>query len=207
MFASRSLVLGTHNIKKARELQSLLEPRGLQVLTLADFDNAILVEEKGATFAENAVLKASQQARHLKRWVLAEDSGLSVDALGGKPGVHSARFSGEDATDASNNQLLLRELDGTPAPQRTAHYVCHVALADAAGIIRLECEATCSGRIRDEPAGDAGFGYDPLFEIVEYHRTFGELGDAVKSLLSHRGRALRLVIPELLEIAASGHWR
>jgi XTP/dITP diphosphohydrolase len=207
MFASRSLVLGTHNVKKARELRFVLEPRGFQVLTLADFDSAIEVEEKGSTFAENAVLKASQQARHLKRWVLAEDSGLSVDALDGRPGVYSARFSGEDATDARNNELLLDKLNGTPINQRTAHYVCHVALADPAGIIRLECEATCSGRIRTEPAGNAGFGYDPVFEIVEYHRTFGELGDAVKSLLSHRGRALRLVIPRLVELADSGHWR
>ncbi|MFV1965030.1 MAG: RdgB/HAM1 family non-canonical purine NTP pyrophosphatase [Pirellulaceae bacterium] len=203
MSAFRHLILGTHNTKKAGELRFLLEPRGFELQTLADLPNAIEVEEKGTTFAENAAMKASQQARHLKNWVLAEDSGLSVDALGGQPGVFSARFSGQNATDASNNERLLRKLADTPLPKRTARYVCHIALADPAGAIRLECEASCEGRIRSRPAGTAGFGYDPLFEIVEYHRTFGELGDTVKSVLSHRGRALRLLIPQLVQLAES----
>jgi XTP/dITP diphosphohydrolase len=159
------------------------------------------VEETGDTFAENAVLKATRQARHLSAWVLAEDSGLSVDALGGRPGVYSARFSGEDATDASNNELLLQELSDVPLARRSARYVCHMVLADPEGAVRLECEATCEGRVLCEPVGSAGFGYDPLFEIVEYHRSFGQLGDSVKSVLSHRGRALRIIIPQLVKLA------
>jgi len=194
------LVLGTRNRKKGHELALLLAPFGIELRTLLDLPAAIEVVEDGVTFAENAALKAVQQARHLGQWVLGEDSGLTVDALGGAPGVHSARYSGDGATDASNNQKLLRELGDLPLPQRTAHYVCHATLADPQGKVRAESEGYCHGRIRFQPAGDGGFGYDPLFEIVEYHRTFGELGDAVKSALSHRARAIRLMIPQLLAL-------
>ena len=122
--------------------------------------------------------------------MLGEDSGLSVDALGGRPGVYSARYAGPAATDEQNNDLLLEELAGVPPERRTAHYTCHVALSDPSGQIVARSEAYCRGRIRSEPAGTAGFGYDPLFEIVEYHRTFGQLGLAVKRVLSHRARAV-----------------
>jgi XTP/dITP diphosphohydrolase len=200
------LVLGTQNRKKARELISLLEPHGFQLLTLADFPDAVDVEETGETFLENAQLKATQQARHLEHWVLGEDSGIVVDALDGRPGVYSARYSGPDATDASNNQLLLEELGSTPNEKREAHYVCHVSLADPSGAVRVDCEEYCRGRIGKSEAGANGFGYDPLFEIVEYHRTFGELSEAVKSVLSHRARALRRIVPKLLAIASAGEW-
>lgn len=194
------LVLGTHNRKKGEELRELLEPHGIALATLVDFPDAIEVVEDGQTFAENAALKASQQARHLNRWVLGEDSGLSVDALDGEPGVFSARYSGPDATDESNNQKLLRELSGTPLEKRTAHYTCHLALADPAGDVRLSCECYCHGRIAFEPAGSAGFGYDPLFEIPEYHKTFGQLGATVKAVLSHRSRAIDHSIGRICEL-------
>lgn len=197
MAAAPVLVLGTHNQKKRQELQLLLAPLGLQLLTLADFPNAIQVEEHGATFAENAALKATVQARRLGRWVLGEDSGLSVDALGGAPGVYSARYSGEHATDASNNERLLRELANVPFEKRTAFYTCHAALSDPEGEVRARAEGICRGRILWEPAGSGGFGYDPLFELAEYHQTFAELGEAVKSALSHRGRCMRQMIPQL----------
>ena len=113
---------------------------------------------------------------HLGRWVLGEDSGLSVDALGAGPGVYSARYAGPQATDEANNRLLLAELAATPLEQRTAHYTCHVALSDPAGKIVARSEAYCRGRMRTDGVGSGGFGYDPLFEIVEYHRTFAELG-------------------------------
>jgi XTP/dITP diphosphohydrolase len=132
--------------------------------------------------------------------VLGEDSGLAVDALDGAPGVYSARFSGDAASDESNNALLLKKLGQTPLERRTAHYVCHLALADAAGNVVAESEARCNGRIRFQPAGTAGFGYDPLFEIVEYHRTFAELGETVKRALSHRARAVQLLLPQLLRL-------
>jgi XTP/dITP diphosphohydrolase len=143
-------------------------------------------------------LKASQQAIHLGRWVLADDSGLEVDALGGAPGIRSARYATCNATDAANNDRLIAVLADTPLTCRTARYVCHVAVADPTGAIRAESHDVCHGRIRSEPAGTNGFGYDPHFEIIEYHRTFGELGPAVKRALSHRSRALRAILPQLL---------
>jgi XTP/dITP diphosphohydrolase len=143
----------------------------------------------------------------LSRWVLADDSGLEVDALGGAPGVYSARFAGPDATDDANNRRLLELLRHTPLEERDARYVCHVTLADPSGTIRAESHETCRGRIRFEPAGANGFGYDPLFEIVEYHRTFGELGPLVKRALSHRARAMRAMVPKLVALIAGGENR
>ena len=201
------LVLGTRNRKKAGELLTLLQPLGLELKTLAEFPNAVEVEETGATFAANAALKACQQATHLGQWVLGEDSGLVVDALEGAPGVLSARFSGAQATDESNNRLLLEKLRTTPLEKRIAHYVCHATLSDPQGNIRAESEAKCQGRIRMEPAGTGGFGYDPLFEVVEYHRTFGELGPLVKSVLSHRGRSMRQLIQQFAALLRSGEWK
>ncbi len=198
-----TLVLGTHNAKKKQELSEILTPHGVRLRNLDDFPNALEVVESGETFGENARLKAAEQARHLRQWVLGEDSGLSVDALQGAPGVYSARFAGPDATDARNNSLLLERLRGVPLQKRTAHYTCHAAVADPHGEIRLEVEAYCRGRIIDAPRGEGGFGYDPLFEIDEYHRTFGELGATVKSVLSHRGRALRMMLPQLIALVES----
>lgn len=200
MAAEKLLILGTRNRKKGLELAAWLAPYGFELQTLADFPHAIEVEETGTTFAENAVLKATQQARHLGGWVLGEDSGLCVDALQGAPGIYSARFSGTDATDERNNDLLLEQLAEVPWERRGAHYVCSAAVSDPVGEIRATAEGRCYGRIRTERSGAAGFGYDPLFEVLEYHRTFGELGGAVKGVLSHRSKALRLLLPQLLEL-------
>ncbi len=198
------IVLGTRNRKKGQELAELLAPLGIAFATLADFPNAIEVEETGTTFAENARLKAVEQAKLLNQWVLGEDSGLSVDALGGLPGVYSARYSGELATDESNNAKLLEELTDVPLEKRTAFYTCHMSLSDPAGNVVLEAEDYCRGRIRFEASGDGGFGYDPLFEVVEYHRTFGDLSPVVKACLSHRSRALRKFTAELATLVARG---
>jgi XTP/dITP diphosphohydrolase len=206
MSTPRILVLGTRNRNKLAELRPLLEPHGLVLRTLDDFPQSVEVIEDGQTFAENAAKKAVQQALALGQWVLGEDSGLSVDALGGEPGVRSARFSGENATDEANNRHLLERLAGTAPAQRTAHYVCHMKLADPHGQIRAACEERCHGRLRLQAAGQGGFGYDPLFEILEYHRTFGELSQPVKAVLSHRGRAVRKIVPQLLQLVADGAW-
>jgi XTP/dITP diphosphohydrolase len=203
---ARLLVLGSRNRKKLGELAELLEPHGFVLKTLADFPESIEVEESGDTFAANARLKATVQARHLKQWVLGEDSGLSVDALGGQPGVRSARFSDPGATDERNNALLLEKLRGLPLEKRTAHYTCYAVLSDPEGNVRAESEGICCGRILTEPAGCGGFGYDPLFEIVECHRTFGELSRAVKSVLSHRSRAIRQLVPQILALIDQGEW-
>ena len=191
------IVLGNSNKKKRRELETLFQPLGIRVVTLDAYADAVEIEEDGDSFAANAEAKAVRQARHLGQWVLGEDSGLCVDALKGEPGIYSARFAGENATDEDNNRLLLERLGGVPDERRGAHYVCHMALSDPAGHVRVRCEAYCEGWIRREGSGVGGFGYDPLFEIPEYHRTFGELGEAVKSVLSHRARAMRQFIPQL----------
>jgi XTP/dITP diphosphohydrolase len=204
--SARRLVLGTHNRKKGLELIELLEPYGFELRCLADVPHSIEVEETGHTFSENAALKATQQAVHLGAWVLGEDSGLCVEALDGAPSVYSARFSGPEATDEKNNAKLLRELGTLPPAKRTAFYVCHATLSDPTGKVRAESEGRCYGRIRTEPVGSGGFGYDPLFEVVEYHRTFGELGNTVKAVLSHRSRALREIAPQIVALAASGEW-
>ena len=203
---SRLLILGTRNRKKLLELTELLAPHGFDLKSLADFPDAIEVDESGDTFAANAALKATVQARHLNQWVLGEDSGLCVDALGGAPGVRSARFSGPKATDAANNAFLLEKLQGVALEQRTAHYVCHATLSDPSGTIRAESEDYCRGRILPAESGGGGFGYDPLFEVVEYHQTFGELSPAVKSVLSHRARAIRAIVRQILVLVRGGRW-
>ena len=187
----RQIVLGTRNEGKKRELEILLVPLGFELKTLGNFPDAIEVEETGATFAENAALKAVEQAKHLNEWVLGEDSGLSVAALDGAPGIYSARFSGQHGDNEANNDLLLEKLNGLPADKRLAWYTCSLALSDPQGNVQIACEDRCYGQITTERRGTNGFGYDPLFELQEYHQTFGELGDAIKSVLSHRGRAIR----------------
>lgn len=195
------LVLGTNNAKKRRELLVLLEPYEIEVKSLNDFSQSIEVEETGTTFAENARLKAVEQAKHLGHWVMGEDSGISVAALDGAPGVYSARFSGADATDQKNNAKLLQELEGVPPEKRTAWYTCHMCLSDPQGNVHIDCEGHCYGQILTEEKGGAGFGYDPMFEIPELSRTFGELGDTIKSVISHRARAMRKFLPKLLLLA------
>lgn len=194
-----TVVLASRNQKKSAEIRALLAPYGIPLLSVADFPSAQEVEEDGHTFQENAEKKASQTARALKHWAIGEDSGLQVDALGGGPGIYSARFSGPDATDDSNNALLIQKLQNIPATQRGAGYICHVAVADPDGRIRLNVEATCRGCIGEEPRGQNGFGYDPYFMIREYHRSFGELSPVVKQSLSHRARAFERLIPQLLK--------
>jgi XTP/dITP diphosphohydrolase len=200
------LVLGTTNRGKVRELRDLLAPLGLQLVALADLPDVLEVDETGDSFAANALLKATNQAVHLNAWVLAEDSGIVVDALGGAPGIYSARYAGPQASDADNNTRLLLVLGDTPLHLRTAHYECALALADPTGNIRLECGGSCEGRIRFEGVGTAGFGYDPLFEVIEYHRTFGELGEAVKAVLSHRTRAVEKFLPQVRPFVTAGRW-
>jgi XTP/dITP diphosphohydrolase len=193
-----TLILGTTNAGKLRELVELLAPHGIACRSLAGLTDAVDVEETGDTFAANAALKATLQAQALGSWVLAEDSGLVVPALDGAPGIYSARFSGPDATDVANNALLLERLRGESGRRRAAHYACHAALADPAGTVVATSSGSCGGLIAEAPAGSGGFGYDPLFIVPEYHRTFGELSGAVKAVISHRARAMRAMLPAIL---------
>ncbi|MDR1958032.1 MAG: RdgB/HAM1 family non-canonical purine NTP pyrophosphatase [Planctomycetaceae bacterium] len=199
------IVFGTGNRKKGEELAELFAATGIVLKTLADFDKKLDVVEDGHSFAENAVKKAKEQAVFLEHWVLAEDSGLSVDALNGRPGIYSARFSGEKATDARNNELLLEKMKNIPDSKRTARYTCHIALSDASGRILAESEDICCGIIRHHLHGANGFGYDPLFEIPEYHKTFGELDPIIKKVISHRARAVRKMLNFIRNLIHASH--
>jgi XTP/dITP diphosphohydrolase len=197
LMKDRVLLLGTSNRKKVIELEAHLVPRGFALKTPADFSDVIEVEETGATFMENARLKAIAQAQARGMWAIGEDSGLCVPVLGGEPGVLSARYSGSGATDQSNNAKLLASMAAIDDSDRAAYYVSTVVLSDPDGKIALEASGECWGRILKEPRGTAGFGYDPLFEVPEYHRTFAELGLQVKRAISHRSRALRAFLRNL----------
>ena len=203
LMKDRVLLLGTSNRKKVIELEAHLIPRGFALKTPADFSDVIEVEETGSTFIENARLKAIQQARSRGMWAIGEDSGLCVPALGGQPGVISARFSGPGATDQSNNEKLLACMSQIEDSNRAAFYVSTVVLSDPEGRIVLESSGECWGRILREPRGSAGFGYDPLFEVLEYHRTFAELGLHVKRAISHRSRALRRFLQDFDRLQCS----
>lgn len=192
-----TIVLSSRNKKKAREVSEILAPARFVVVPVTEFPDIPEVDEDGTTFAENAAKKASEVARRLDRWVIGEDSGLQVDALNGAPGIFSARYSGEGATDESNNRKLIADLAGVPDEKRGAGYICSVALSDPSGTIRIACEGTCRGRILTEAYGEGGFGYDPFFLIPEYHLTFGQLSSTVKHRLSHRARAFAKFLPLL----------
>ena len=187
----RTLVLGTHNAKKLVELRLLLPEDKIQLSSLSELADAIDVEETGDTFAENAALKATQQALHLRRWVLAEDSGLTVDALGGKPGVLSARYAGVHGQDEANNDKLLAALEGVE--DRGAAFHC-VATFVAPGDAPLVAAGEWRGTILHERQGDGGFGYDPLFYVPECGCSSAELAPDEKNARSHRGQALRKLV-------------
>lgn len=201
---ARTIILASRNHKKAREVAEILAPAGFTVIPVTDFPDVPEVTEDGQSFADNAAKKAREVALKLNCWVIGEDSGLRVDALGGAPGIYSARYSGEGATDERNNQKLISELNEVSDEKRGAGYICSVALSDPLGQIRIACEGTCRGRILREAQGVGGFGYDPYFLIPEYHLTFGELSSVVKHRLSHRARAFAVFVPLLQQLAASG---
>ena len=191
------LVLGTRNRKKCEEIVALLGDLGLVLADLTGCPKLPEVAEDRDTFEGNARKKAAEPARALGHWVLGEDSGLVVPALNGRPGVYSARYAGRHGDDAANNARLLAELAPLPDDRRAAYYVCVAALADPKGEVQAVVEGRCHGVIVREPRGQGGFGYDPLFEIPEYHYTFGELSPRVKQALSHRARALDKLRPIL----------
>ena len=195
-----TMVLGSRNQKKIGEIAELFDPYGIELVGVSEFPDAPDVVEDGDSFAANAAKKATEVARQLNRWVIAEDSGLCVDALGGAPGIHSARYAGEQGADAANNQKLLQELANVPLEKRTAYYVCYAVLSDPDGQVRLSAAGRCGGLILTEFHGQHGFGYDPLFLIREYHQTFGQLASAVKRHISHRARAFERLIPQVVEL-------
>lgn len=194
------LVLATRNLGKVQELTTMLKTenrhRSIQILSLQDFPDAPEVVEDGNTYQENAAKKATVIADWTGHRTLADDAGLEVDALDGAPGVHSKRWAGEDATDAIRIQKLLEAIEG--AADRTARFVAAIAIAEPNDGKRVEVVVgKCEGRIIHTPAGESGFGYDPIFVPNGYEKTFAELGESIKNRISHRGKALRLAL-ELL---------
>ncbi len=199
------MLLATRNEGKVREMRDRLASLDIELLSVDDVPIAPKVEETGKTFEENAHLKATKTARVTKLWVIAEDSGLCVDALDGAPGVRSARYAGKHGDDRANNAKLLRELSGKE--ERTAHYACVIALARPDGEIVATTHGRCRGSIATESRGRSGFGYDPLFIAERIKtKTLGEVGSKAKHAVSHRGAALRAFLPllsaHLHEIAA-----
>jgi len=188
----RELLVASGNKGKLREFAELLKGVVEVILSPADFPGLPEVEEDGATFEENAIKKARSAALFTGRPVLADDSGLSVDFLCGRPGVYSARYAGEGAGDADNNALLLRELAGVPAEERGAAFHCVIALCLPDGSCQT-FDGSLPGTILEAPRGTGGFGYDPLFLVPEYGQTFSELPLEIKNSISHRGRAMQLL--------------
>ncbi len=197
----RKLVLATRNAGKERELKLLLAGLPLEIVSLRDYPEMPELVEDGETFAANAAAKARQVAVYTGEMALADDSGLEVDALGGRPGVHSARFAGPGASDADRNAKLLEMLKDVPAGRRTARFKAAMAVAwpgGGCGLPRvLEVEEACEGRIVETPRGIDGHGYDPVFFFPPAARTFAEMTTEEKNLVSHRGRAA-LAVRELL---------
>jgi XTP/dITP diphosphohydrolase len=197
------LVIASTNIHKIREFRAMLKifPH-IDVLSLSDFPNYIPPLETGETFEENAILKAVQGAKELNRWVLADDSGLTVPALNGQPGVYSARFAGNDASDLENRQKLLSEMNHLMDEDRNAFYECCIALASPEGLKKM-ARGTCEGMIALQDKGGGGFGYDPIFIKHGYHKSFAELGDLVKNKVSHRRKAFDKILISLETLLSS----
>ena len=193
------LLVATSNQGKLRELKQLLAPLDLDVMGLDQLDNPPVVTEDGATFSDNARKKALTLARFSGCLTLADDSGLCVDPLDGAPGVFSARYAGEQGDDKANNIRLVKELRGTPLNQRKAHFHCCIALAWPDGRCNT-VDGQVDGLIIDQERGTHGFGYDPLFLVPEYGKTMAELPADIKNRISHRGRALKKILPLLKEI-------
>lgn len=195
----RQLFFATGNDGKVRELRQLTAPYQAQILTLHDFPAFAMAQETGATFEENALIKARAAAAHSNLPTLADDSGLVVDALFGRPGVYSARYSGEGATEAANNEKLLRELAAVPAEERHCHYEAVLALVYPNGQ-EVTTRGRVEGMIIDEYRGQGGFGYDPIFYLPSYGKTMAELTPAEKNEISHRGRAFQAMLPYLIPL-------
>jgi XTP/dITP diphosphohydrolase len=197
------LLVATKNQGKVAEFRELLNAQRVSVEDLCDGRGSPHVEEIGLSFLENAQLKARSYASYFKVWSLADDSGLAVDALDGKPGVHSARWAEmHDAGkgDADNNALLLKQLDAVPDEKRTGRFLCALALADEAGRIVLTCQGSVEGRILREPRGTNGFGYDPLFFFEHLGKTTAELTSDQKHAISHRGQAMRRMVELMRDV-------
>lgn len=186
----KEIIIATKNKGKAKDFEQLLEPMGYKVLTLHDVAPHMDVEETGETFEANAILKAEAIAQELQATVIADDSGLEIDALDGEPGVYSARYSGDERNDESNIDKVLQKMLQVPDSEKTARFRCVLALASP-GKETILFEGTCEGLITDERKGENGFGYDPIFYVPALDKTMAEMKPSEKASVSHRGNAIR----------------
>ena len=200
-----NLIIATSNKHKLREFKELLQEFPFTILSLADFPHLPPIVEDGKTFYENALKKATTVAQLTGKLTVADDSGIEVEALGGKPGIISARFAGKGASDDENNAKLLKDIKGVPPDKRDACFKCVLVIAPAEGKTAF-VEGECKGTIIHEPRGEHGFGYDPLFLVPEYNKTFSEITPEEKNKISHRSRALRKlleILPQYLQNEAN----
>ncbi|WP_033544096.1 XTP/dITP diphosphatase [Planococcus sp. CAU13] len=186
----KEIIIATKNKGKAKDFEALLEPMGYKVLTLHDVAPHLDVEETGDTFEKNATLKAETIAQELQATVIADDSGLEIDALGGEPGVYSARYSGDEKNDNSNMDKVLQKMVQVPEDERTARFRCVLALASP-GKETILFKGSCEGLIATDKKGSHGFGYDPIFYVPSLDKTMGEMDASEKASISHRGNAMR----------------
>jgi XTP/dITP diphosphohydrolase len=197
------IVIASKNLHKIREIRSILKPQyPFDYLSLLDFPDYIPPEETGSTFEENAFIKATHAASALKRWVIADDSGLVVPALKDAPGVKSARYAGEKATDKENREKLIKTLDGLEESKRIGYYACAIALASPEGV-QKQVMGYCEGSLLLTPRGSQGFGYDPIFLKYDYNKTFAEIDEETKNKISHRRKALDKLAPTLESLLVS----
>jgi|SRR5690625_27670 len=194
----KTIIIATNNEGKAKEFEALFNAYDYSIKTLRDFPDIEDVPETGETFAENALQKATAISKMLDAIVLADDSGLEVDALDGKPGIYSARFAGEHGNDKKNNEKLLKELENVPKEKRTANFHCTLALVGP-GKEPLFVEGNVDGYILFEPRGKYGFGYDPLFYLPKFDKTMAELPQEEKNRISHRAKAIEKLKSHLNE--------
>lgn len=192
------LVIASKNMHKIREIKSILNQLmpNIDILSLIDFQDYRPLRETGDSFKENAILKATHAAKEINKWVISDDSGLVVPALNGEPGVLSARYAGNNATDADNRKKLISKLEELDEKDRYAYYECCVALASPEKLKKCVC-ATCEGTVEIEERGGEGFGYDPIFIKHDYNKTFGELNETIKNKISHRRKALDKILTTL----------
>ncbi len=195
----KNLIIATGNAHKMEEFGQLLAGSGFEVHSAATCGGMPEVDETGKTFAANAQIKAAALRRIAPQasWVLADDSGLEVDSLGGEPGIYSARYAGAKATDAENVQKLLNALKDVPIAERSARFRCALCWIGPDGAVQ-HVDGTCEGTISHEPTGESGFGYDPVFIPEGHEQSFAELGDATKGALSHRAKAVQALLGVLL---------
>lgn len=199
----KQIIIATKNKGKAKDFEALFNPLGYEVKTLHDVAEEMEIEETGTTFEENALLKATSLANHLQSMVIADDSGLEIDALDGRPGIYSARYAGEEKSDEANIDKALKELEGTKESERTARFVCAIAVASP-NKEPFTVRGTCEGFIGIERKGTNGFGYDPIFYVPSEQKMMAELTAEQKGAISHRGNAIKKLSFVLEDIISEG---